>query len=133
MYGGTSGIGTTYGGGLWSDSMRRGGFRPGLEHTAPSRSTHSKAFEDLRRDAEKSDRQFKIFVAAFVALCFGLFVWGMLATSEDETEGGNTSGKMKTNNSSRGWTLWIPLGPLWIGYGSEGFQWSFQLSFQFSF
>ena len=80
---------------------------------------------------ERSERQCKIFAATLVTLFLTVVLWAMLTGSGDGTgsDSGSGSGGGKTNSSSSSWTLWIPLGPLSIGYGSEGFQWSVQFWF----
>jgi hypothetical protein len=47
----------------------------------------------------------------------------MLTGNGDETGSDSGSGSRKTDTSN-------PLGPLWIGYGSEGFPWSVQFSLE---
>ena len=129
-HGSTSGTSTTYGSGLGFGVRCREGLSTDFVDTVPPHPAHSDLFDEIRRDAERSERKFKIFAASLVALCFGVIIWAMLAGSGVET--GNDSGsggRSGKTNSSSSWTFWIPLGPLWIGYGSEGFQWSVQFLF----
>ncbi|CAH0046617.1 unnamed protein product [Clonostachys solani] len=87
---------------------------------------HAEAENRLKKTV---DRDFAIFFCFFVfvlVIVFGSYVWG------------NFSGGKATNNlgtqaitQKSSWAIWIPLGPLWVGYGSEGFLWSFSLSFSF--
>ncbi|KAK2784187.1 hypothetical protein FQN52_009129 [Onygenales sp. PD_12] len=77
-----------------------------------STTTHSRLGDPFGKPSplmEREERKFKIVMAMVVTILLLLFIYAIFF-------GGS---------SSSGWTIWIPLGPLWVGYGSEGFTWSF--------
>ncbi|KAK2814060.1 hypothetical protein FQN50_000464 [Emmonsiellopsis sp. PD_5] len=71
------------------------------------------AFEKHSALMEREQRKFKIVAGTVVTLLLLFFFYNIFFGE----------------SSSSGWTIWIPLGPLWVGYGSEGFTWSFQFFF----
>ncbi|CAG9988717.1 unnamed protein product [Clonostachys byssicola] len=85
--------------------------------------------EDEKRFKKHIDRDFAIFFCFFafvLVIVLGSYVWGHFGGGEASSKQGSPA---VTHHSS--WAVWIPLGPLWVGYGSEGFLWSFSLSFSF--
>lgn len=56
---------------------------------------------------EREERKMKLFMGLFL---FMIAIWLFL---------------MFRGSGRSDWTIWIPLGPVSIGYGTKGFQWSF--------
>lgn len=78
-------------------------------------------------EMQKEQRRFLIFIAVVFALMFGIFFFGWISGDEGAVDG--AAGAARSGRSSSGWSIWIPLGPLWIGWGPGGFQWSVSFSF----
>ncbi|KAK1761615.1 hypothetical protein QBC33DRAFT_553541 [Phialemonium atrogriseum] len=86
----------------------------------------SNSFTEFQRrsdeEMEREQRRCLIFAAVMFAVVVGIFIVSWLAGGDGGTETGSRS-------STSSWGFWIPLGPLWIGWGSEGFRWAFSFSF----
>jgi hypothetical protein len=67
---------------------------------------------------KREQRKMALFTGIFFAVVFSLFVYSW-SSGRSAGEGADAGGTVKSS-----WCFWIPLGPVSIGYGSEGFQWS---------
>ena len=85
----------------------------GYETSWPTSSTTTHTTRDAHDEFIRREEQ-KTKLLASVGVLFILLVLALLLILT--FVGGGSGGKSS-------WSIWIPLGPVLIGYGSEGFQW----------
>lgn len=97
-----------------------------LEFRERHRTVHAVAEKNFKKQMDRDLAIFLCFFFVVLVLVLGTYVWGHFSGGKATSKQGSPA---VTHKSS--WAIWIPLGPLWVGYGSEGFLWSFSLSFSF--
>lgn len=91
------------------------------------RTAHAEAEKRFKKHLDRDFTIFFRFALLVFVVVLGSYVWGNFSGGEAASNKGSPAVTYKRSS----WAIWIPLGPLWVGYGSEGFSWSFSLSFSF--
>ncbi|CAH0019813.1 unnamed protein product [Clonostachys rhizophaga] len=91
------------------------------------RTAHAEAEKRFKKHMDRDFAIFCCFALLVLVVVLGSYVWGNFSGGEAASNQGSPA----VTHKSSSWAIWIPLGPLWVGYGSEGFLWSFSLSFSF--